>query len=30
MSSEEIEALINQKVSDVEPTTPEDDGGFPF
>ena len=30
MSPEEIEALINQKVSDVDPTNPENEGGFPF
>jgi hypothetical protein len=30
MSAEEIGALINQKVSDVNPTTPEDDEEFPF
>lgn len=30
MSPEEIENLINQKVSDVDPTTPEEEGGFPF
>ena len=30
MSPEEIEALINQKVSDVEPTTPKSNGDFPF
>jgi len=27
---EEINAIINQKVSDVEPTVPESEGGFPF
>jgi len=30
MSPEEIENLINQKVSSVEPTTPNTEGGFPF
>lgn len=30
MPAEEIEALINQKVSDVEPSAPENEDGFPF
>lgn len=30
MSPEEIENLINQKVSDVDPTVPKEEGGFPF
>lgn len=30
MSPEEIENLINQKVSDVDPTIPKEEGGFPF